>query len=169
MVDGDNHMTAHIPQYITSDVATVVNRMRKSRTEIVNTTYFLISVMFCMFLDALFALPPDRVAVQGHIARGNDEMESSILTVLCRLHSSSCNTTLYMVAANVRSDTDNWQPVRIIQLRTEAAARLVRSTIGLNGALSLPSLTIQRHGSATWAMWCRRISPKTTLLFPARL
>ena len=39
LVDGDNHVTVHIPQYITSDVATVVNRMRKSRAEIVNTTY----------------------------------------------------------------------------------------------------------------------------------
>ena len=39
LVDGDNHVTAHIPQYIISDVAIVVNRMRKSRAEIVNTTY----------------------------------------------------------------------------------------------------------------------------------
>ena len=38
LVDGDNQVTVHIPQYITSDVATVVNRMRKSRAEIVNTT-----------------------------------------------------------------------------------------------------------------------------------
>ena len=29
--------TVHIPQYITSDVATVVNRMRESHVEIVNT------------------------------------------------------------------------------------------------------------------------------------
>jgi len=39
LVDSDNHVTVHIPQYITSDVATVVNRMRKSRAEIVNITY----------------------------------------------------------------------------------------------------------------------------------
>ena len=32
----DNHVTVHIPQYITSDVATVVNRMRKSCAEICN-------------------------------------------------------------------------------------------------------------------------------------
>jgi len=37
--DGDNDVTVHIPHYITSDVATVVNRMRKSCAEIVNTTY----------------------------------------------------------------------------------------------------------------------------------
>jgi len=39
LVDGNNHVTVHIPQYITSDVATVVNRMRKSHAEIENTTY----------------------------------------------------------------------------------------------------------------------------------
>jgi len=39
LVDGDNHVTVHILQYITPAVATVVNRMRKSRTEMVNTTY----------------------------------------------------------------------------------------------------------------------------------
>ena len=39
LVDGNNHVTVHIPQYITSDVATVVNRMHKSRVETVNTTY----------------------------------------------------------------------------------------------------------------------------------
>jgi len=33
LVDGDNHMTVHIPQYITPAVATVVNRMRKSHAE----------------------------------------------------------------------------------------------------------------------------------------
>jgi len=39
LVDGDNHMTVHIPQYITPAVATIVNKMRKSCVEIVNTTY----------------------------------------------------------------------------------------------------------------------------------
>jgi len=39
LVDGNNQVTVHIPQYITSDVATVVNRMHKSRAETVNTTY----------------------------------------------------------------------------------------------------------------------------------
>jgi len=39
MVDGDNHVTIHIPHYITPAVSTVVNKMHKSCAEIVNTTY----------------------------------------------------------------------------------------------------------------------------------
>jgi len=39
LVDGDNHVTTHIPHFITPAVSTVVNNMRKSRAEIVNTTY----------------------------------------------------------------------------------------------------------------------------------
>jgi len=39
LVDGDNHVTIHIPHYITPAVSTVVTKMRKSRAEIVKTTY----------------------------------------------------------------------------------------------------------------------------------
>jgi len=39
LVDGDNHVTIHIPHFITPAVSRVVNKMRKSRAEIVNTTY----------------------------------------------------------------------------------------------------------------------------------
>jgi len=47
------------------------------------------------------------------------------------------------------------------------AARLARSTIGLNGTLSLSSLTIQRHRSATWAR-VRRPVVATTLQLLSR-
>jgi len=39
LVDGNNHVTIHILHFITLAVSRVVNKMRKSRAEIVNTSY----------------------------------------------------------------------------------------------------------------------------------